>query len=402
MKVDTSTDAAGVAGSHVVRSRAIRADLADAGVEIDRRGADPAELIERCWRDGLFDISVPESYGGAYDGNSGFALRALYRSIVDIAAIDGSAGQCYATQHFSLRGLLTSEGLAASTRRRLADEHRERCIRLVSSNSEAGTGPVTARRVDGGVVVDGTKSFNTNSGGDGYALVSVRFDDLRRGQALVPLDAPGVRRLGDWDAIGQRATVSQSIAYDSVFVPDGWHFPLDRGPASGREAQLARGFGVQAALLIGIAAGALDAAVGRARKLDRPTLPAFGTALADPLLQRRLGRLSTRVHSGLAHVDWLAGELGPASTGGSMDVVASAFRTKMACLEASLDVCSEVFELMGARSVAGRHRLDRFWRNARTFSLHDSGDAKYAAIGSWELTGEWPEGVLPQGGVGVA
>ena len=49
---------------------------------------------------------------------------------------------------------------------------------------------------------------------------------------------------------------------------------------------------------------------------------------------------------------------------------------------------------MGTRAVSRVHGFDRFWRNARTLSLHDPVDWKHAEIGRHVLTGwEPPPGI---------
>jgi alkylation response protein AidB-like acyl-CoA dehydrogenase len=53
-------------------------------------------------------------------------------------------------------------------------------------------------------------------------------------------------------------------------------------------------------------------------------------------------------------------------------------------------VTSRVFEVMGARATSARHRFDRFWRNARTLTLHDPLDYKVREIGDWVVNGRYP------------
>ena len=67
-----------------------------------------------------------------------------------------------------------------------------------------------------------------------------------------------------------------------------------------------------------------------------------------------------------------------------------ACRSKVASLEAALVTTQGLYELTGARSTANAYRLDRFWRSARTFSVHDPTDVKYLMVGSYELTGHLP------------
>jgi alkylation response protein AidB-like acyl-CoA dehydrogenase len=64
---------------------------------------------------------------------------------------------------------------------------------------------------------------------------------------------------------------------------------------------------------------------------------------------------------------------------------AKAFATK-----AGLDITSRIFEVMGARSTTARYGFDRYWRDLRTFTLHDPVDYKLRDLGNWILNQELP------------
>ena len=94
--------------------------------------------------------------------------------------------------------------------------------------SEAGTDlrhPLTeATRVEGGWLVNGSKTFGTLSpiaqllgtrarvadGVGGYRMASVR----------IPRDTPGLTIKDNWDALGMRASGSNDVLFDNCFVPD--------------------------------------------------------------------------------------------------------------------------------------------------------------------------------------
>jgi alkylation response protein AidB-like acyl-CoA dehydrogenase len=73
------------------------------------------------------------------------------------------------------------------------------------------------------------------------------------------------------------------------------------------------------------------------------------------------------------------------------EVFADMLKVKVACTRSALEVSSRLHDLTGARSTSNVYRLDRFWRNARTFASHDSIDAKNALAGAYELTGVLPD-----------
>jgi alkylation response protein AidB-like acyl-CoA dehydrogenase len=81
----------------------------------------------------------------------------------------------------------------------------------------------TATRTDDGWRIDGRKVFCTGSPGATVLYASVSYVDAegteRYGYAPVPVDAPGVVLHDDWDALGMRASGSQSVSFDGVQLP---------------------------------------------------------------------------------------------------------------------------------------------------------------------------------------
>src|SRR5712664_1034924 len=83
----------------------------------------------------------------------------------------------------------------------------------------------TARKVDGGYVLNGRKFFVSLAGAAPYfATPAIRLGDepwLERTLYLqVAKDTPGVTFQGDWDPMGMRATVSRDMVLENVFLPD--------------------------------------------------------------------------------------------------------------------------------------------------------------------------------------
>ncbi|PJO39238.1 SfnB family sulfur acquisition oxidoreductase, partial [Delftia acidovorans] len=65
-------------------------------------------------------------------------------------------------------------------------------------------------------------------------------------------------------------------------------------------------------------------------------------------------------------------------------------QAKALCTSASLLAGSKLFELAGTASTLAGQGLDRFWRNARTHTLHDPVRWKYHAVGNYVLNGIRP------------
>ena len=373
---------------HSIRS--LRPALAANGLQDDRNNCDSAGNMALLADAGASRLMVPAEYGGLWEGSLFGGWGALIRAETEIGAGDGPTCQNWGTTALVSREIFDpGSGLPGETRQEIARRLLHEGLRMVASNAETGVGhPVVATPAPGGVVLSGTKSFNTNSGGRGLANVGcMREGSPGRYHVLVELTHPNVEFHDDWDNMGQRGTYSQTITYHDVFVADGWHYAAHPPYPVLFGAVMV----LHAALMQGIGDGALDAITDYVRTLTRGTLPQFATAAEDPLILRRIGQISSRLAASRAllfttadHIEH-SGDQGDAAA-----ITVDGFRAKVACVEAALEAAAMVHEITGARATSGKFGLDRFWRNARTFASHDPTDAKNVYVGSYEVTGELP------------
>jgi len=82
----------------------------------------------------------------------------------------------------------------------------------------------SAERADGGFRITARKPFGSGSPKGGVLATSAPFEDPKEGwQVLhfaVPFSAQGVSLADDWRTLGMRATGSNTVILDKVFVPD--------------------------------------------------------------------------------------------------------------------------------------------------------------------------------------
>jgi alkylation response protein AidB-like acyl-CoA dehydrogenase len=97
------------------------------------------------------------------------------------------------------------------------------------SAAAAGRAPfgTTARKVDGGWIVNGRKIFASLSGAANYYGIlctedreGVTPDPRDTLYVAVPASSEGFAISGDWNPLGMRGTVSRNLTFDNVFVPD--------------------------------------------------------------------------------------------------------------------------------------------------------------------------------------
>jgi L-evernosamine nitrososynthase len=119
------------------------------------------------------------------------------------------------------------ERRAAAWGELLAQAARERTV-FSSAVSEPGqdlTRPATTATRNGtGWIVSGRKIFSTMSPAADVLYTAVTYVDdkgrERYGYAMVPRETPGVVVHDDWDALGMRASGSNSVTFEDVHLPD--------------------------------------------------------------------------------------------------------------------------------------------------------------------------------------
>ncbi|MFF3570618.1 hypothetical protein [Nocardia jiangxiensis] len=314
------------------RARGLRRELPESAAAADAANADSAESMRRIWEAGLYEFHLSSRYGGITGGDPTVLTEDFAEIVLDLCAGDSAAGMNYTVQTLvTIEIFGPDSGLPESTKAEMARLITQEGIRFVASNAETGSArPVLGRVVPGGIRISGVKTFNTNSGGGGWANVGLRMaedDQPMSYHALVPLDGEGVTCTHEWDMMGQRGTHSQTIEYDDVFVPDGYHFP--RQGMSG--AVLSALFLMHSAIMLGPGYGALDAALDHVRKLDRSTLPdEFDSATKDPLVRRRIGEYVSTLGAARAYLLRTAAQVSAGEEDPALTI--ESFAVKVACV----------------------------------------------------------------------
>jgi len=327
-----------------------------------------------------------------------------------IAAADSAVAQIFKIHEEVVRDILSfipDSGRAAFLKAVVTE--RKIFGLAAAENGRKVDEPMTTQFVrapDGGAEVSGRKIYTTGAAGaDVIVLWSFDSTDPQIAAnpafglrvSLVPAGTPGIIIHRDWDALGQRATDSGAITFDKVKIAPEWNGRApDRLPPPHAPLRWQIGF---AAILLGNAIGALRAAAPFIRERSRPW-PSAGVdnAAHDPYVQRLAGELTADLAAAYA-LTLSAADLLDAFERGKLDRAAVAipiYAAKSAASRAALRATSEIFTLMGTRSIATGNGFDRYWRNVRTLSLHDPVEWKNGEIGRHVLTGWSPPWALYQ------
>ena len=371
---------------------AIADDLATqfAATAVARDRAGGTALAERqlLRQSGLLKMAIPRELGG-----HGAPWSQTLRTVRRFAQVDSSIAQVFGFQHLMMATLRLFgsagqwQGWMAQTARH--DWFWGNALNPLDRRTQA-------HRLDGGVwSFEGHKSFCSGAS-DADMLIASAFEagGDRLLIAALPASRAGITVLDDWDNMGQRQTDSGSVRFERVAV-EPQELLSDPGPFSSPFACL-RSLVAQLVITnvyLGLAEGAVDQAREYTLNHSRPWPgSAAATAGDDPYVLLHYGEFGAALEGSRLLADragslldaaWARGlDLTEAERGDLAVAIAAA---KVTATRTGLDLTSRMFDVAGARATSGALRLDRFWRNLRTYSLHDPVDHKLRELGQWVL-----------------
>ena len=252
---------------------------------------------------------------------------------------------------------------------------------ICATATEAGTDflrpNTTATRTDDGYAINGRKIFVTLSPVAQLCVMNLRIPDPdgdRLGFAFVPVTTPGFEPQGDWDALGMRASGSQSVVLRDCRVGEGmvqiageWG-RWNPGILMGRTLANLTLVGV----FLGIAERARELAVEGAQ---RQTKPKHGGALANAAgVQHRIGELDIELAAcrailseTAARLDAFLAETGPGGIG--LEDAHACMRdyqaAKWVVNQGAIAIVSAAMDVCGGGAYLAAHELSRLYRDVR-------------------------------------
>ena len=375
---------------------AIDGELAGRAAANDEAGRYPTASVAALRATGVFALGVPRDYGGL-----GSSHRASLEAQVRLGDGDSALAQVFKVHDELVREIFVycPDALRAPLARRIV--HDGHVIGLAVAEGgprvDAPWSTVALPQPDGTHRIDGTKIYTTGAA-EADEIAVWAFDPTVPGidanpllgfrLTLVPRDTPGVTVRRDWDALGQRATDSGTITFDGVVADPAWRASEPgRAPLPQNAVRYQAGF---AAVLVGLGLGAVRAAVPFVAERSRPWPSAeVASAADDPMVQRLTGELVADLAAAY-HATMATGDLLDAFERGEIDRTQLAVpicAAKAVASRAAVRATSEIYALMGTRAAARSTGFDRWWRNARTLSLHDPVDYKHVELGRHVLAG---------------
>lgn len=369
-------------------ARRLAATFAETAVERDEAGGTPKAQRDAIRHSGLLALSIPTRFGGL-----GASWSETLGVVREFAKVDSSVAHVFGFHHLMLA---TVRLFSRPDQWQPWFEQSARQHWFWGNALNPLDTRTVLKRFDGWYEFSGKKSFCSGAS-DSQMLIASAVDESAGGKLLIaaiPTGRTGITLHGDWNNIGQRQTDSGSATFERVRVEEN-EMLLDPGPLSTPFAGL-RPLIAQlhfAHIFLGITEGALEEARQYTLKEGRPWFRSNARhASEDPYILRHYGefwvalegvRLLVERAAALLDQAWHKEQaLGVEERAQLALAIATA---KVAAARTGLDICNRLFEVTGARATHASLRLDRYWRNLRTQSLHDPLDYKLHELGDWAL-----------------
>jgi butyryl-CoA dehydrogenase len=347
--------------------RFARSEVAPVIGELYEREQFPYQIVAAMGAMGLFGLPFPEEYGGM-----GGDYMALCLALEELARVDSSVAIT----------LEAGVGLGAMPIYRYGTEaqRQEWLPRLCrgealgafgltepGGGSDAGATRTTARLEGGEWVINGTKSFITNSGTDITTLITVTAVTGRSpggrpeiSSIIVPAGTPGLTVSEKYSKVGWLASDTRELSFNDCRVPEA-NLLGERGRGYAQFLRiLDEGRIAIAALSVGLAQGCIDECL---RYVDQRE--AFGHKIGEyQVLQFKLADMEARTHTArLAYRD-AAARLAAGSPFKKEAAIA-----KLVCSVAAMVNAREATQIFGGYGFMNETPVGRFYRDAKILEI---------------------------------
>jgi butyryl-CoA dehydrogenase len=341
-------------------------EIAPGAGERDEHEELPLDIVKKLGELGICGVPIPEEHGGLGADAVTWALV-----IEELGRADASVAVTVSVASGLAGGMIGRYGSA---------EQRQRWLPPIAAGemlagfglTEPGSGSDAAAlrtkaRLEGGSwVIDGSKSFITNSGTPitGFVVVASRTEDDEGANGIsaivVPAGVPGFTVGPPYKKLGWRSSDTHELSFDGCRVPED-HLLGERGKGLAQcLAALDDGRISIAALSVGLAQGCLDASVSYAKARDafgRPigNYEAIAFKLADMRAAIEASRLLTY------RAAWMKDQGRPYTTEAAI--------AKLRASETAVDVAREAIQVHGGYGYTEEFPVARAYRDAKVLEI---------------------------------
>ncbi|MBI4722267.1 MAG: acyl-CoA dehydrogenase family protein [Candidatus Stahlbacteria bacterium] len=330
-------------------------EVAPLSAHLDKTGEFSLTLFKKLGESGLLGIPFPKEYGGAGLDTLSYAI-----AVEEISRVCGSTG-IFVAAHISLG--CSPIWIAGNEEQKqkwlipLARGEKTGSFGLTEPNagSDAAGTETTVKKVGNKYIINGAKRFIT-SGAIGEVITFTATHDKSKGSHgisafVVEKGTPGYSAGKDEDKLGLRGSITSELIFEDCAIPcenllgcEGEGFKVFMKTLDGGRISIG-------ALALGIAQGALDAAIEFAKNSGQHKEQSIQGLIAD---------MATRVAAarGLIYQASMLKDAGSPYT-------KEAAMAKFYAAEIGMWVCTQAVEICGIAGVTKKYNVERFIRDVK-------------------------------------
>tara|TARA_R110002051_G_scaffold118385_1_gene192139 strand:+ start:540 stop:1664 length:1125 start_codon:yes stop_codon:yes gene_type:complete len=222
-----------------------------------------------------------------------------------------------------------------------------------------------ARKVEGGYRINAVKPFGSGSPCGDIAITSCAYDCPEDGPSVlhfpVSLKAEGVEFLDDWEAMGMRATGSQTIRFNDVFVPDeAVGLKRARGPFHGAFSVIVT---VAMPLIMSVYTGVAETAAAIAREKAQ-------ARSGDPVTVIQVGEMENFLTTAQLALDSMIELCDDLAFTPTEALASQILSRKTICANAVIAVTEKALEVCGGSGFMRKAGIERLLRDAHASQFH--------------------------------
>ncbi|MGH9788593.1 MAG: acyl-CoA dehydrogenase [Candidatus Acidiferrales bacterium] len=355
-------------------------------MEWDEASHFPEELVPKLADLGLMGVIFPEEYGGAGLGYIEYAI-----AIEELARVDGSVALSVAAHNSLCTNHIFKFGSDEQRKKYVVPLAQGKMLGAWSltepgAGSDAGGTRTTAVLKDGHWVVNGAKTFTTNGHHAGVCVgMAVTDPDLgHRGISAFIFErgTPGFRPGKKENKLGMRASETSEVIFQDCKLPPS-QLLGKRGEGFVNSLQILDGGRISiAALAVGMAQGAFEAALGYSKERKQ-----FGKAISSfQAIQWKLADMKTQIEA----ARWLTYSAAFAADAGKPSTQLSAM-AKLYAAEIGVRVANEAVQVHGGYGFIKDYPAEKFYRDAKLCTIGEGTSEIQRLVIARQLLGKLQE-----------
>jgi alkylation response protein AidB-like acyl-CoA dehydrogenase len=334
-------------------------------MEWDEASHFPLEIMPKLGEMGLLGVIFPEEYGGAGLGYMEYAV-----AVEELSRVDGSVGIIVAAHNSLCSNHIYKFGSDAQKKKYLVPLAQGKHIGAWSltepgAGSDAGGTRTTARRDGNFWVLNGAKTFTTN-GHYANTCVAMAVTDKEKGSHgisafILEKGMPGFKPGKKENKLGMRASDTSEVTFSDCRVPAENLLGPEGEGFTGSLQVLDGGRISIAALALGMAQGALDAATSYAKQRKQ-----FGKTISEfQAIQFKLADMATEVEAARLMVyraAWLADQ-------GDARFTRESSMAKLFASEVAVRAANECVQIHGGYGFIKDYPAEKYYRDVKLCTI---------------------------------